>query len=180
MDATKRLEFQFRDLETRVLSTVRVGDDILNAFLVGIDKSFLRDMVMKMSASAAEDIEALCLYWNYFDPVLLEYVIAKYGDDELRQDMEIYNEALKAFRQKTRLRDWVGGFKPILFPSGNSLSLMLDRHWDDFMLEDVESLRLKICEILPFLMKFVGASGSDSSCVQVNWILPQGKLTSGS
>ena len=85
----------------------------------------------------------LTKYWNFLNYFLLEQVVCKFGDADLKTSMEDYASKLKAFRCKTRLCDFAQSWTKINRNlSEDDLRLLaarLDLSWEECTLEDLEN-----------------------------------------
>ena len=87
----------------------------------------------------------LCGYWNFLNFNLLEYVVGKFGSEDLKHKMESYVRDLQSFRKATRLCDFIDCW-PVLgeTPPRSDLRkfvVKMKHDWDRCTLEDLETLK---------------------------------------
>ena len=104
----------------------------------------------------------LCGHWNCFNPSLLGHVVAKFGDETLRADVEDYKKKLKSFQKKSTLHAI----------ANTTMQNMLTRElaWNEATLQDLDSLMEKITQIFhlpPFLQDI-----TKQGCIHVTWAIP--------
>ena len=126
----------------------------------------------------AENLEEifmhLNLYWNFIDYSLLAYIINRFCSPDLKRDMQEYEEELGRFRHVTTISQvigsWPGRVEPP--PSFTEFTSTLDRDASTFTLEELEELRVKICDefsLSNFILMFRGVV--EGSLV-VTWFVP--------
>lgn len=113
----------------------------------------------------AENLEEifmhLNLYWNFIDYSLLDYIIDRFCSTDLKKDMDEYKLELGEFRRVTTISQvigsWPGRVDPP--PSFTEFTSTLDRDASTFTLEELEELRMKICNefsLSNFILMFRG------------------------
>ena len=118
----------------------------------------------------------LSTYWNFLNYPLLEKVVIKFGDEELKTDMEDYKKELKEFRCRTRLCDFAKYSITINVHLSEQnlkkLTIKLHQHWETCTLEDLEKLTGKITQKF-FLPSFtMSLSEMEQACIIVTWAVP--------
>ncbi len=136
-------------------------------------KEFFRNIDTELgSVSAVKGLwDRLCVCWNYFNSSLLEYVIAKFGDETLRTDMEVYKKTLKYFQSRTCIT--TVSFENLPQENFKQLAVKLDPSWKEHVLEDLETLSTDIAKnfhIPSFVINFQSITTPD--CVHVTWSIP--------
>ena len=64
---------------------------------------FLREIWPKLKDATLEDVLfELKMYWDFLNYTLLEHLVKKFGDEELKTSIEDYKKRLMEFRCKTR------------------------------------------------------------------------------
>lgn len=126
----------------------------------------------------AENLEEifmhLNLYWNFIDYSLLDYIIDRFCSADLKKDMHEYKSELGEFRRVTTISQvigsWPGKVDPP--PSFTEFTSTLDRDASTFTLEELEELRMKICNefsLSSFILMFRGVvKGS----LIITWFVP--------
>ena len=126
----------------------------------------------------AENLEEifmhLNLYWNFIDYSLLDYIIDRFCSEELRKEMKEYLVDLEKFRRVTTISQMIcsmpGRVEPP--PSFTEFTNTLDRDASTFTLEELEELRVKLCNeftLSNFILMFRGVvKGS----LIITWIVP--------
>ena len=126
-------------------------------------------------ASSVEEIWAiLCGHWNCFNPSLLGHVVAKFGDEALRADVEDYKKKLKSFQKKTTLHAFANtAMQNMLTSDCKKLAFVLKWNWNETTLQDLDSLVEKITQTfhLPqFLLTLQDVT--KPGCIHVTWAIP--------
>ena len=103
----------------------------------------------------------LNLYWNFIDYSLLDYIVDRFCSANLKKDMNEYKLELGEFRRVTTISQvigtWPGRVDPP--PSFTEFTSTLDRDASTFTLEELEELRMKICNefsLSHFILMFRG------------------------
>lgn len=126
----------------------------------------------------AENLEEifmhLNLYWNFIDYSLLDYIIDRFCSADLKKDMHEYKSELGEFRRVTTISQvigsWPGKVDPP--PSFTEFTSTLDRDASTFTLEELEELRMKICNefsLSSFILMFRGVV--EGSLI-ITWFVP--------
>ena len=118
----------------------------------------------------------LSTYWNFLNYPLLEKVVIKFGDEELKTDMEDYKKELKEFRCRTRLCDFakysITINENLSEQNLKKLTIKLHQRWETCTLEDLEKLTGKITQKF-FLPSFtMSLSEMEQACIIVTWAVP--------
>ena len=140
-------------------------------------KAFFKRMELALQeVSSLEDIWGrLHVYWN---PSLLEDVISRFCEEELRADMEDYRKALIQYRGQTRLRDFAESSlqlkQSLSGESFTQLTITLDERWDEAMLEDLDRLTEELCKHLdlPSYLVILQDVSRAADSIHVTWALP--------
>ena len=126
----------------------------------------------------AENLEEifmhLNLYWSFIDCSLLDYIIDRFCSPDLKKEMHEYKSELGEFRRVTTIGQvigsWPGRVNPP--PSFTEFTSTLDRDASTFTLEELEELRVKICDefsLSNFILMFRGVvKGS----LVITWLVP--------
>ena len=182
----ERLDEQYIEIEQLVFKTINQRkvplENLLNwiRFLPVTLRTQFANLVQnqaKLLASVSSVDELffiLSSYWNSFHPALLEYLVKKLGDEDLKARMKHYMDDLHHFRIQTTLGDfldkWVGKI-----PSGyDEFVLELGEEWRDRTLEDFEQFKIRLSRLQSFgggHMSFMKTAKSSSILVVL--ALPQ-------
>ena len=113
-------ELRFEDLAVTTFQEVREGNKIsfenfqftLTLFPLKVKSNnftFLEESIPKlMKASNLQEIFMhLNLYWNCFNYTLLEEIVNRYGSENLKKQMKIYDSDMQQFFQKTTVADFI-------------------------------------------------------------------------
>ena len=83
-------------------------------------------------------------YWNTLHPTLLEHLIKKLADENLKARIKRYIVELRKFRIHTRLGDfiekWMGGVPP----GFDEFTMELGEEWREKTVEDLEQFRIRL------------------------------------
>ena len=127
--------------------------------------------VVSSSTSLDELFSILSSYWNLFHPALLEYLINKLGDQDLKKRMDHYLEDLYHFRIQTTVGEfldrWVGGTPPYY----SDIVFELGKEWRERTLEELEQFRTQMSRLLSFgggQMSFLKSMKSSSILVVIS------------
>ena len=165
--------------ETQVgLRKFRTSLTLLPATIKHEHTAFLKENLPTfLKAENLEEIFMhLNLYWNFIDYSLLDYIINRFCSTDLKRDMNEYKLELGRFRRVTTISQvigsWPGRVEPP--PSFTEFTNTLDRDASTFTLEELEELRMKICNefsLSNFILMFRGVvTGS----LIITWFVPSG------
>ena len=127
-----------------------------------------RAKILANVSSVDELFFILSSYWNSLHPYLLEYLISKLEDEDLKARMERYADDLRRFRIQTTLGDfldkWVGGIPP----GYKEFVLELGEEWREKTVEDFEKFQTRLSRLQCFgggHMSFMKTAKSSSILV---------------
>ena len=146
----ERLDEQYVEIQQLVFETIKHRkvplDVILNwiRFLPMTLRTQFAELnqgqakILTSASNVDELFFILSPYWNSLHPALLEYLVKKLGDKELKARMDRYMEELHHFRIQTTLGNfldkWVGGIPP----GYQEFVLELGEEWRERTVEDFE------------------------------------------
>ena len=116
----------------------------------------------------------LNLYWDFLNYGLLEHVISNFGSEDLKQNMQEYVHQLSAFKQTTRLCDFIESW-PCRDdgPPEDRLKkvvVKMKHEWSQCTLQDVESFKKALVHKF-FLPEFdILLQKAERGCVCVTWL----------
>ena len=126
---------------------------------------------------AFENIWAILnLYWDFLNYGLLEHVINKCGSEDLKEKMLSYINELAAFKQRTRLCDFIDSWpcrddRPPPEDGFKQLVVKMKQEWSQCTLQDVESFKKALIHKL-FLPEFdMILQKAMEGCVCVAWLI---------
>ena len=139
-------------------------------------RSFIKKNLINISPPVTfESIwSILNLYWDFLNYGLLEHVINKCGNDDLKQQMQDYVDELSTFKQTTRLCDFIESW-PCRDdgPSEHRLKkvvVKMKHEWSQCTLQDVESFKRALVHKF-FLPEFdILLQKAERGCVCVTWL----------
>ena len=117
----------------------------------------------------------LNLYWDFLNYGLLEHIINKCGSEDLKQQMQEYVHQLSAFKQTTRLCDFIeswpcrddGPPEDLL----KKVVVKMNHDWSQCTLQDVESFKKALVHKF-FLPEFdILLQKAERGCVCVTWLI---------
>ena len=188
-EATRTLEQHFGDIVDRAFDIIvvekKVGFEQFTARLANLSiehmevhKEFFDNIYSEITkdTTVLKVWMRLSTYWNFLNYPLLEKVVIKFGDEELKTDMEDYKKELKEFRCRTRLCDFAKYSITINVNLSEQnlkkLTIKLHQHWETCTLEDLEKLTGKITQKF-FLPSFtMSLSEMEQACIIVTWAVP--------
>ena len=152
----ERLDEEYTEIEHLVLETMKFRNvphktmlrwvQVLPIHLKPQFSEFLQRNAKALSNASSVDELFLILspYWNSLHPTLLEYLVKKIADDNLKSRMKQYIDKLYQFRVGTQLGDfidkWVGGAPP----GFEEFVLELGEEWRKRTVEDLEQFRIRL------------------------------------
>ena len=180
-----QLDQQYIELETLVLKTIKARkvplDEVRNWIQFPpiklrsqlADYLQSRAKLLSSSTSADELFTIVSSYGNLFHPALLQHLVNKLGDEDIKLQMDRYTEDLHHFRIQTTLGDfldkWVGEI-----PSGyQEFVLQLGEEWRKKTVEDFEQLRISLSRLQMFGGNIPLLKTAKSSSVLVVLALPK-------
>ena len=139
-------------------------------------RSFIEERLMNIPPpeTFAKIWSILNLYWDFLNYGLLEHVINKCGSEELKQQMQDYVDELSAFKQATRLCDFINSW-PCRDdgPPEDRLKkvvVKMKHEWSQCTLHDVESFMKSLVHKF-FLPEFdIILQKAEEGCVRVTWL----------
>ena len=175
-----QLDQQYIKLETLVLKTIKTHkvplDEVRNWIQFPPIKlrsqltDYLQSRTKLLSSSTSVDglFTIVSSYGNLFHPALLQHLVNKLGDEDIKSQMDRYMEDLHHFRLQTTLGDfldkWVGEI-----PSGyQEFVLELGEEWRKKTVEDFEQFRIRLSRLQSFgggHMSFMKTAKSSSILV---------------
>ena len=182
----KRLDQEYIKIEGLVLETIKYREVPLRQLLnwVQLLPVTLRTQfadILRMQAKTLLDASSvdelffiLSSYWNSFHPDLLEHVINKLGDEDLKARMNHYLDDLYHFRIRTTLGEFMDKWVGEIPPGYHEFVLELGEEWREKTVEDLEQFRIRLSRLQSFgggHMSFMKTAKSSS--ILVMFALPQ-------
>ena len=177
---------QLTECTYEVLVEKRIDIHRLRARLVSLDVSrrhehreFINKHLMKIDQRMTlTDLWArLGDYWDFLNFDLLDHVVSRFGNEDLKKEMKSYKCDLQSFRNATRLCDFIDCW-PVRGQSPPETELKdfvakVGRHWDTCTLEDLETLKGAITRKF-FLPEFVlRLREVKEGCITIIWHVPE-------
>ena len=189
--ATCTLEQQFKDIVDRAFDIIvvekKVDFEMFTAHLanlsiehIEVHKEFFDNIYSDITkdSTISKVRMRLSTYWNFLNYPLLEKVLIKFGDEELKTDMEDYKKELKVFRCRTRLCDFANYSitinENLSEQNLKKLTIKLHQRWETFTLEDLEKLTEKVTQkfFLPSFTMSLSKMELEQTCIIVTWAVP--------
>ena len=157
-----RLDQQYIEIETFVLETIKIRKvplkEVLNwirfppASLRTQFADLLRQQARVVSSATSIDelFFNLSTYWNLFHPALLQHLVNKLGDKELKTRMDRYMDELYRFRIQTTLGDFLDKWVGKIPPCYKEFGLELGEDWREKTVEDFEQSRINVSRMQSF------------------------------
>ena len=157
-----QLDQQYIEIETLVLETIKARkvplDKVLNwirfppASLRTQFAELLRQQATVISSvmSIDELFSFLSTYWNLFHPALLQHLVNKLGDQDIRSRMDRYMDDLHHFRIQTTLGDFLDKWVGEIPPGYQEFILELGMEWRKKTVEDFEQFRIRLSRLQSF------------------------------
>ena len=180
-----QLENSFGDLACYASEHINVNVDSFRTRLINLDvarkdehETFINNHLMRIDpGTTLGDLWAtLSKYWNFLNFDLLEYVVSKYGTEELKHKMNTYAKDLESFRKSTRLCDFLECW-PVKGKAPPETTLRkfvakMNHDWEKCTLEDLDSLEGAITRKF-FLPKFAfHLENIKKGCIAITWLIP--------
>ena len=125
------------------------------------------------ASTVSEIMDILCSYWDYLNVSLFEYMVMKFGEEEIKGQLKMYLECLKDFRQKTKLGDFIDALgeedRESLPQEFVEVQMKLGSSWEDRTLEDAEQFRLKQCRRAQIASYGLYFTGGRRKCIILTW-----------
>ena len=157
-----RLDQQYIELETLVLRTIKNREVPLNEVLdwIRFPPASLRTQfaellrqqatIISKAASIDELFSFLSTYWNLFHPALLQHLVNKLGDKDIKLRMYHYMDDLHRFRTQTSLGDFLDKWVGEIPPGYKEFVLELGEEWRKKTIEDFEQFRVRLSRLQSF------------------------------
>ena len=115
----------------------------------------------------------LSAFWNLFHPALLEHLVKKLGNGDLKSRMDDYMKQLHQFRVETRLvnflsKKWAGKIPP----GYQEFILEFGEEWREKAVEDLEQIQVRLSHLLGGNMLFMKTAKSTGVSCSVILSLP--------
>ena len=175
-----RLDKQYIEIEKLVFKTIKRRkvplDDILDwiRFPPMTLRTQFADLVQTRAkilanvSSVDELFFILSSYWNSLHPDLLEYLISKLEDEDLKARMGRYMEELHHFRIQTTLGDFLDKWVGEIPPGYQEFVMELGEEWREKTVEEFEQFRIRLSRLQSFgggHMSFMKTAKSSSILV---------------
>ena len=175
-DEIAQLDEAYLEIESLVLETIKQRGipvkkmlqwvQVLPMVLKAQFSELLQTHAKAMSTAANVDelFFIISQYWNSLHPSLLEHLIKKLQDDNLKNRMSCYIKELRNFRIRTTLGDfvdkWVGGVPPGL----DEFIMELGEVWREKTIHHLEQFRIQLSRQkcfnghMPYVKKVISGS----------------------
>ena len=176
----ERLDEQYIEIEQLVFKTIKRRkvplDDILDWIRFPplplrtqfADLVQTRVKLLATVSSVDELFFILSSYWNSLHPDILEYLIRKLGDEDLKTRMERYMDDLRRFRIQTTLGDFLDKWIGEIPPGYQEFVLELGEEWRKKTVEDFKKFQTRLSRLQSFgggHMSFMKTAKSSSVLV---------------
>ena len=157
-----QLDKQYIEMEGLVLRTIKVReiplDEVLNWIRFPPAKMrtqfayLLRQQARDISSTTSVDelFAIVSSYWNLFHPALLEHLVNKLGDHDLKARMDRYLNDLYRFRIQTTVGEFLDKWVGPIPPDYHELVFELGDEWRERTVEDLEQFRVKVSRLQSF------------------------------
>ena len=157
-----QLDQQYIEIETLVLETIKARNVPLDKVLNWIRfpptslrtqfADFLRSQakILFSSTNVDELFAIVSSYWNLFHPALLQHLVNKLGDQEIKSQMDRYMADLHHFRIQTTLGDFLDKWVGEIPPGYQEFVLELGEEWRERTVEDFEQFRIRLSRLQSF------------------------------
>ena len=175
-----QLDQQYIEIETLVLETIKAQklplDQVLNwirfppTSLRTQFADILRSQAKHLFSSTSVDelFAIVSSYWNLFHPALLQHLVNKLGDQDIKSRMDRYMADLHHFRNQTTLGDFLDKWVGEIPPGYQEFVLELGEEWRKKTVEDFEQFRIRLSRLQSFgggHMSFMKTAKSSSILV---------------
>ena len=157
-----QLDQQYIEIEALVLKTIKVHEVPLDQVRnwIRFPPTSLRTQFAELlrqqarsilsAASIDELFTILSTYWNLFHPTLLQYLVNKLGDEDLKEKMDCYMDKLYRFRIQTTLGDFLDKWVGDTPPGYKEFTLELGEDWRQKTIEEFEQFRISLSRLQMF------------------------------
>ena len=170
--------FKQKTVETPTfLSELRTSIAILPSSLKDEHKQFLKEHSSEIAKATSVDelfITVNC-YSDFLNCSLVVHVIDRFGDDQLREDLQDYIVQLEAFRCRTNLTDFVAAHagNQEIPPDFIRVVLKMGPQWELHTLNDLEEFR-KTLRGRSFLTSYAFRfTGVETGSIFLTWSVPR-------
>ena len=158
----EQLDQEYIEIESLVLETIKVREIPLGEVLKWIRfpptslrtqfADFLRSQARFLfSTTNVDELYAiLSSYWNLFHPALMEHLVNKLGDEDLKARMNHYLDDLYHFRIRTTLGEFMDKWVGEIPPGYHEFVLELGEEWREKTVEDLEQFRIRLSRLQSF------------------------------
>ena len=175
-----QLDQQYIEIETLVLKAIKNRKVPLDEVLDWIRfpptrlrtqfAELLRQQATVISSASSVDelFSFLSSYWNLFHPALLQHLVNKLGDEDIKSRMDRYMADLHHFRIRTTLGDFLDKWIGDIPPGYQEFVLELGEEWRKKTVEDFEQFRIRLSRLQSFgggHMSFMKTAKSSSILV---------------
>ena len=175
-----QLDQQYIEIETLILRTIKSRKIPLDEVLEWVRfpptrlrtqfADFLqsRAKLLFSSTSVDELFAIVSSYWNLFHPALLQHLVNKLGDQDIKSRMDRYMANLHHFRIQTTLGDFLDKWVGEIPPGYQEFVLELGEEWRKKTVEDFEQFRIRLSCLQSFgggHMSFMKTAKSSSILV---------------
>ena len=193
----KVFQRRFADLVVKIvidLQTQQKGTEFVANFVTRIRFGLTQplkgqyDEYMKSNAKRLKELgdidevmAELVKLWTFVDYHLVEYIINRFGSEELNKEMNTFTAELKVFRSNTTVSKFAKYCEKKLYPPEyREMDIKIDVDPNRWTLEDLENARMEMCTKLdktnphPYPSLFaILVSEVKEGCVVVVWAVPR-------
>ena len=137
-------------------------------------KTLLRSQKRHLCSTTSVDqlFIAISTSWNLFHPTLLEHLISKLGNGDLKARMDHYMDQLHQFCAQTKLGDFLDKWVGVVPPGYQEFVLEFGEGWRERTVEDLEQFRIQLSRVQGGNMCFVKTAKSSGALYSVVLSLP--------
>ena len=187
-DKIKKLEEQFSNLKEKLLSEIKANKDVTAETLVDslamlptlLQAEYRKYIMENLSTlTAAVSVRMVFIHisvqFTFIDYGLLEYLVKKFGSEELKQDMSAYVAAVQVFLDETTVQQlmdhWPGqSDTPTHF---EELRAVINKNANTYSLRQLDELRKKLCSKFRLSEVAFGLKGvREENSFVILWLVP--------
>ena len=161
------------DVQDLLQSITRLPGDLKSEHNLFIEKK-------EEKLSRATRVEDVFLtanrYWDFLNYSLLQHIIDRHANDEIKKEMKGYADEIAQFRKKTCLRVFSKVYKRKPKKADDEFRKLVSEHnidWSTVTLEDVEQFCNDICSELSLSAFSLQLAAVTTGSVVLTWLVPQ-------
>ena len=190
-----RLREEYKQLVIMTQEAVKVKSPTLDEFRTDITLELPESIRSELELSLMKKLQVICdaksidaifcifnlSIWSYLNFGLLQHIVKVYGDDELRQRMEMYTTSVESFQKQTTLEEFWRAQPAARECPKIPIELRESLKWITFKhgnldsttsLAEIEKHRKNLARRYSFPDFIIILADIEKGCITTTWLIP--------